>query len=295
MKNLMKIVLCILVVCIVSSVMPGNSADAKSIRLSSKSITLYVGQTKTIKLKGTRKKPKWRSSKKSVATVTSKGKIKAKKKGSTVIIAKLGKKSYKCKVTVKVRPSTSKKPASKPSNTTSKPSNTAASTVSNNYRNLAKYLMKNGKYSSGSTGQSYYIDDIELLDDGSVYIAIEYYLDGHFEFVVRNEASVSSGTASSLLIVTITPPQYSKGAVDEIFVSSTDDLSYAEGSVFLSALSSAGDNITYTSTNAETADMAEALYQLGEMQLSDGLDKWNSLLKTSGTGLTLKDLGFIVF
>jgi len=274
--------------------MPGNSAVAKGIRLSKKSITLYVGKTRTIKLKGTRKKPKWRSSKKSVATVTSKGKIKAKKKGKAVIIAKLGKKSYKCKVTVKVRPSTSKKPASTPS-TPSTPSKPAVPKVSNNYRDLAKYLMKNGEYSSDSTGQSYYIDDIESLEDGSIYTSIEYYLDGHFEFAVRNEASMSDGTASSLLIVTITPPQYSKGAVDEIFVSTSDDLFYAEGSVLLSALSSAGENITYTSTNAETADMAESLYALGETQLSTGLDTWDSLLKTSGTGLTLKDLGFIIF
>ena len=41
------------------------------------------------------------SSKKSVATVSSKGRVKAKKKGSATITAKVGKKKYTCKVTVK--------------------------------------------------------------------------------------------------------------------------------------------------------------------------------------------------
>lgn len=291
MKNFKKFLLCILVVCIGSSVVPGNSAAAKGVRLSSKSITLRVGQTRTVKLKGTRKKPKWRSTKKSVATVTSKGKIKAKKKGSTVIIAKLGKKSYKCKVTVKARSSATKKPTPKP---TPKPSQSAASTESNHYQDLATHIMKNGEYSSDSTGQNYYIDDIEISDEGSTYTQIAYYLDGHFEFAVRGETSTSDGTASSLLIVTITPPQYSRGAVDEIFVSDSNDLIYAEGRVSLSDLSSKEDNITYTSTNA-SADMEESLYELGEIQLSIGLQTWDSLLQKSGTGLTLQDLGFHVY
>jgi len=47
-----------------------------------------------------RKKPKWSSSKKSVATVSKKGKVVAKKAGSATITAKIGKKKYKCKVKV---------------------------------------------------------------------------------------------------------------------------------------------------------------------------------------------------
>lgn len=69
------------------SIVPINIVAAKSIKLSKKSVTLYVGKTKTIKLKGTKKKPKWSSSKKSVATVSQKGKIKAKKQGTAVITA----------------------------------------------------------------------------------------------------------------------------------------------------------------------------------------------------------------
>ena len=76
-------------------------ASAASVKLSKKKLTLFVGKAYTLSVSGTSKKVKWSSSKKSVATVTSKGKIKAKKKGTAVITAKIGKKKLKCKVTVK--------------------------------------------------------------------------------------------------------------------------------------------------------------------------------------------------
>lgn len=80
----------------------GNSASA-AVKLSEKKITLTVGKSKTLKVKGTKKKVKWSSSKKSVATVSSKGKVTAKKKGTATITAKVGNKKYKCTVTVKTK------------------------------------------------------------------------------------------------------------------------------------------------------------------------------------------------
>jgi hypothetical protein len=74
---------------------------APKVKLNKKKVTLYVGKSTTLKLKGTKQKVKWSSNKKSVATVSSKGKVKAKKKGTATITAKVGKKKYKCKVTVK--------------------------------------------------------------------------------------------------------------------------------------------------------------------------------------------------
>ena len=76
------------------------NAESKT-SISKKKTTLYVGETLTLKIKGTRKKVKWSSNKKSVATVSSKGKVKAKKKGVATITAKVGNKKYKCNVTVK--------------------------------------------------------------------------------------------------------------------------------------------------------------------------------------------------
>lgn len=74
---------------------------ASKVKLNKKKVTLYVGNTTTLKLKGTTQKIKWSSSNKSIATVSSKGKVKAKKAGTATITAKVGKKKYKCKVSVK--------------------------------------------------------------------------------------------------------------------------------------------------------------------------------------------------
>lgn len=77
------------------------SAEAK-VKISKKTITMTVGQTKKLKIKGTKKKVTWKSKNKSVASVNKKGKVTALKSGKATIVAKVGKKKFKCKVTVKV-------------------------------------------------------------------------------------------------------------------------------------------------------------------------------------------------
>lgn len=76
-------------------------AAKKKPKLNKKKVTLYVGKTTKLKVKNTKKKVKWSSSKKSVATVSKTGKVKAKKKGTAKITAKVAKKKLKCTVTVK--------------------------------------------------------------------------------------------------------------------------------------------------------------------------------------------------
>lgn len=87
---------------------PVTNAEAKAApRLNYKKVTLVQGKKKKLKVKGTKRRVKWYSTKKSVATVNKKGVVKAKKKGKATIVAKVGKKKYHCKVTVKRK--TSKK------------------------------------------------------------------------------------------------------------------------------------------------------------------------------------------
>lgn len=83
-----------------------QEAAAASIKLNKKKLTLNVGQSYTLKLKkGTRVykkgKVKWSSSNKKIASVSKAGKVKAKKKGTAKITAKLSGKKYTCKLTVK--------------------------------------------------------------------------------------------------------------------------------------------------------------------------------------------------
>jgi hypothetical protein len=73
-------------------------AQAATVKLSDKKLTLEVGKSQTIKVMGTKQKITWTSSDKSVATVKN-GKVIAKKAGTTTITAIVNKKKYTCKVT----------------------------------------------------------------------------------------------------------------------------------------------------------------------------------------------------
>lgn len=74
-----------------------------TITLDAKSLSLYKGDKVTLHatVKGKSRKVTWKSSKKSVATVNSDGKITAKKKGTVTITATANGVTAKCKVTVK--------------------------------------------------------------------------------------------------------------------------------------------------------------------------------------------------
>lgn len=78
------------------------SASAASLKLNKTKVNMTVGTTYELKatVKGATQEVKWSSSDKSIATVTSKGKVKAKKVGKVTIIAKCGKLTAKCIVTV---------------------------------------------------------------------------------------------------------------------------------------------------------------------------------------------------
>ena len=124
MKGLKKLLVCIMAVLlglespVGSSVMSewGYSVTAEAagkVSLSSRKTSVAVGASKTISLRNASGKVKWIISKKSkrVASIKVNGasvKITGKKAGTATITAKVGKKSYKCKLTVKNAPKISK-------------------------------------------------------------------------------------------------------------------------------------------------------------------------------------------
>ena len=76
----------------------------KAPKLNKSKATIYANKSTTLKIKGYKiGTAKWSSSKKSVAKVSSTGKVTGVNKGTAYIYAKIGKKTLKCKVTVKVR------------------------------------------------------------------------------------------------------------------------------------------------------------------------------------------------
>ena len=66
-----------------------------------KKLTICVGSKSQLFVTGTAKKPKWKSSKPKVVKVNKKGVVTGKKLGKATITAKVGKKTLKCKVSVK--------------------------------------------------------------------------------------------------------------------------------------------------------------------------------------------------
>lgn len=109
MKQIKRIVFIFLLAITLSLVIPDiipltyNIITAQAaVKISKKSIRLAKGTSTRLKLTGTKKKAKWTTSKRSVATVTQKGKVSAKKKGTVTITAKIGKKKYNCKIYVEV-------------------------------------------------------------------------------------------------------------------------------------------------------------------------------------------------
>lgn len=81
---------------IVTDLEPAQAA----VKLNQTSLSMCVGDSVQLKLTGTSKKAKWKSSAPKVVKVSSKGNIKALKKGNATITATCNKKNYKCKVVV---------------------------------------------------------------------------------------------------------------------------------------------------------------------------------------------------
>ena len=75
-------------------------SSAATIKLSKTSITLTKGYQTTLSVSGTSKTVQWSTGDKSIATVSSAGKVVGKKPGTTYIYAKVGGSTLKCKVQV---------------------------------------------------------------------------------------------------------------------------------------------------------------------------------------------------
>lgn len=90
----------LLLLCLMSACGITGQAAGKKIALNHTEVTVRWTESVQLKLKGASKKVKWSSSNKSVAAVTSTGKVKARKIGQCVITATYQKKKYTCSVKV---------------------------------------------------------------------------------------------------------------------------------------------------------------------------------------------------
>ena len=176
----------ILAVMMVFSIFPATQVNAATKpKLSKTKITMTVGQSKKLKVKGIIKKRakriKWKSSKKKVVTVTKTGKLKARKAGKATITAKVGKKKLKCKVVVKRKHKKARK--KKESNSSSKKmwlsktsvtlqAGSGVDLVLHNAKNVVKWSSSNNKvaWADRATSSSKNLGTIQAVSKGTAVI-----------------------------------------------------------------------------------------------------------------------------
>lgn len=176
----------VLALMMIFSVFPATQVNAATKpKLSKTRITMTVGQSKKLKVKGISKKRakriKWKSSKKKVVTVTKTGKLKARKAGKAVITAKVGKKKLKCKVVVKRKRKKSTK--KKESNSSSKKmwlsktsvtlqAGSGVDLVLHNAKNVVKWSSSNNKvaWADRATSSSKNLGTIQAVSKGTAVI-----------------------------------------------------------------------------------------------------------------------------
>lgn len=90
-----------------------QTAEAKAPKLNRTKLTMKVGEKKKLKVKNAKKKVTWKSTKPKVVKVSKKGVLTAKKAGSATIQAKTGKKTLKCRVTVRKKKNGAEKASGK--------------------------------------------------------------------------------------------------------------------------------------------------------------------------------------
>lgn len=242
-------------------------------KLNKSKLTLYVGKTSKLKVKGA-KKVKWSSNKKSVATVSSKGVVRAKKAGKAKITAKVGKKKYTCNVTVK-----GVAPVKKPANTTNANTNPAVPNVvvptSAPAVTPAPNVENNTSTVSNSTLAANMGIITQPLADGSVLftvtnnnnIAVSYYKinyqlkdsSGAVIYTGYDSGYAIAPGASQYLYDYVSLEDVQKIDVTKSIISITADnsLTYtdARASVTVTSSKTTDGNISLTYTNSDTMDV----------------------------------------
>ena len=179
----------------ISLIMPNQGyAKAKKPVLSKKKLTMSVGESKTLKVKNTKKKVKWSSGKKSVASVSKKGRVKAKKKGTAVITAKVAKTKLKCRVTVKAK--ASKKNTAQ----NTKPSNPSNNTPNQNLQDQTKSMSITSFRILNSTMVEVVLSEAQQLPASAFTVMMKEYSSGKY----NHKCAVTKISTSDQKVYTLT-------------------------------------------------------------------------------------------
>ena len=260
-----------------------KSAAKKKVSLTKTKLTLTIGKTYKLKLKNNKKKVKWTSSKKSVATVTSKGKVTAKKVGTATITAKVGKKKYKCKLTVKA-----KKTVIEPQSTDNNTDFTVP--VTPNYQTNFTQL-KNNILTYGTTTENgnkvingTYRHNSMDLTYGIVYDSTKL----SFEFILLSTTELDTDKAITGLSLSVSEASIASGTAEFRILYDSGHYGSSCCTIPLANIHFENNSLLW---NTETTNLNN-LAELGNAFMNLGYKCWQLLLNEHNTQLSLTDLGF---
>ncbi|MBR1731513.1 MAG: Ig-like domain-containing protein [Ruminococcus sp.] len=247
------------------------TVNDKPVSINKTKATLTAGKKLTLKLtNATASKVKWSSSNKKVATVTSKGVVKAVKKGTATITAKYKNKKYKCKITVKAK----------------------VLTVGQAMDKLKAYVIKNGKAEkSGGKVTDYVIE----WKKGTCQYALLWWLDEKAFVIHVNDTSVTDKNKPWMLKMDL---YRSSSAIKNVDISSTNPFSLdysldGYATIKRAAYKKSKDvDFTISEYDGKTKTVTKDAFEKAvNTLLRKTFPEWNTYISKKA-GVTMKQLGF---
>ena len=246
-----------------------------------------ANKSQTLKLKNNKKKVTWSSNKNKVAAVTKKGKVTAKKKGTATITAKVGKKKYKCKVTVTAAPTENNENTNTTTTDTTltTPATPSETDVINNYAKLKSYIQTYGTTNSSSNKFIKYYNEY-VIPSEIVYDSKK----ASFSFM-RTYNATHPFTISNIMMMEIQESDLKTGNMTYL---------HSLGSEFQATLTASGNINTLNETSTfnwsisssdDTSGLSSNLQDSANVFYSLAHYDWNTLLNQT-VGLSMTDLGF---
>jgi hypothetical protein len=274
-----------------------SSKSGKSAGLNKKKVTLTVGKTVKLRVKGvSAKKVTWSSSKNKIAAVSKKGVVKAQKAGKAKITAKVNGKKYQCSVTVKAKSSSGKS------------SKVNWNTVTSKFTKMAEYVMSNGT----EVDEMMVIQKEESDESGTTTLEIAY--DSEQEALIFDETVAYGDGEGYSLMMTVTKDDSETAAVEcqitqsgvtyigtsEIEIESFEEEDESLGFDFDSGASSEEEtDAEADASESEDTGFDDTLVDELDSQATDylytSLSDWDAYLEEEGVGVSLKELGFVSY
>lgn len=283
MKKIRTFILLALALCLCVGIDCSASAKTKKkVKLNKTKLTLTEGKTYKLKLKNNKKKVKWSSAKKSVATVSSVGKIRAKKAGRATITAKASGRKYKCRVTVKAK--VKKKVVSDDGKSFTK---TVSPDYQANYARLKEYIQLYGV--TNDSGNKTLNGTMSYKSMDVVYGIVYDAANQKFDFMLITDTLLEDDTAAlGALVLSVSEADIAKGAASYGVVYELGYYGEASGTYSLADIHSANNSLAWEMGDSDL----DNIHQLANLSVDLGYIYWESILEDHHISLTLTDLGF---